>query len=97
MPGKPVPSRIVLSLLALVLVLPIVISVIVALAALLGGMGDSAGAGALKYVALAAGIVWTVGLVCLVLVEGLNSLANTPDQDDSPAGRDENDQFPPVP
>ena len=63
------------------LVLPVVISVILALAALLAAMSDTVGAAVLRYVAMGTGVVWSIVLVCLVLVQGLNSLADRDDTD----------------
>jgi hypothetical protein len=56
------------------LVLPIAISVMVGVGRLLAAMGDPAGAAVLDYLALAAGIVWVVLLVCLVVVLGIAAL-----------------------
>ena len=77
---KPVSAAAVLGLIAGALVLPIVISVVLAVAALLGAMGDAGGGLVLRYVALALGIGWSVVLVCLVVAGGLNSLADNPDE-----------------
>lgn len=81
MSRKPVSSKAMLGLIAGGLVLPVVICVILALAALLAAMGDSAGAVVLRYVAMGAGIAWSIVLVCLVLVQGLNALVDRDDPD----------------
>jgi hypothetical protein len=78
---KPIAPKTVLGLIAGALVLPILISVVLAVAALLGTMGDSGGGLVLRYVALGLGIGWSVVLVCLVVAGGLNSLG---DNDEGP-------------
>jgi hypothetical protein len=60
------------------MVLPIAITVILAVSALLAAMNDTAGAMVLRYVALGCGILWIVNLVCLVLAQSLNSLGEGP-------------------
>jgi hypothetical protein len=75
MPRKPVSSKTVLGLLAAVLVLPIAITVLMALAALLAAMGDSFGGIVVRYVALGCGVAWLMAVLCLVIAQGLNSLA----------------------
>ncbi len=62
------------------LLLPAAICVVVALAALLHVM-DPAGAQALRYIALAGGVLWVVDLVAIVLVQALAALF-PPDEDD---------------
>jgi uncharacterized membrane protein YhaH (DUF805 family) len=59
-------------------VLPIAIAVLLAVARLLGAMEDTAAAAVLDRVALAAGIVWAIDLVCLLLAQGINSLGSPP-------------------
>ena len=81
MSRKPISAKAMFVLIAGGLVLPVAISVILALAALLAAMGDSAGAVVLRYVAMAIGIAWSIVLVCLVLVQGLNSLTDRDDSD----------------
>ncbi|MGA2619504.1 MAG: hypothetical protein ABSF26_17990 [Thermoguttaceae bacterium] len=76
MSRKPVSARAMLLLIAGGLLLPIVISVLLALAALLGAMGDSTGGLVVRYLALACGAGWTILLICLILVLGLNSLGD---------------------
>ena len=75
---KPIHSRAILPLTAALVVLPIAISVLLAVSALLAAMGDTSGGVVLKYLALACGLLWIVGLVCLVLVEGLLLLDSSP-------------------
>ncbi len=74
MSQKPVPRWLLLLLAAGAVLLPIVIAVLWGVSALLIAMGDSSGGGVVKCVALAAGILWVVDLVCLVLAQTLNSL-----------------------
>jgi hypothetical protein len=69
-----IPPRILAPLVLASLVLPIAISVLVGVGHLLAAMGDQAGAAVLGYVALAGGILWTVMLVCLVVVLGIVAL-----------------------
>jgi len=77
MDRKPVARRYVLLLIAGVLLLPIVAWAIVAVAAILGAMGDSSGAVWLNRMAWICGALWAVDLVCLVIVEGFNSLGDS--------------------
>ena len=74
-----VPRWIILLLIAGALILPIAICVILALSGLLDAMEDSKGGVALKYIALGGGILWVIDLVCLVVVQGLNSLIDRND------------------
>ncbi|MHC4177334.1 MAG: hypothetical protein ACYSWU_07500 [Planctomycetota bacterium] len=60
-----------------VAVLPIAICVILAVAALLGQMGEPPEQSPLMGVALGVGILWVVDLVCLVLAQALNSLTDS--------------------
>ena len=55
-------------------VLPVAITVVVAVGWLLGAMADASGAAALNRIALALGIVWIILLVCLVLAQAINTL-----------------------
>ena len=73
---KPIPPRIVVALLAAGVILPIAISVILAVSAFVSGMGDSVGGKVLQSVALGCGILWAIDLVCLVLALGLNWLSD---------------------
>jgi hypothetical protein len=80
-----VPRRAVLALVVAALVLPIGITLILGLAALLGAMGDAAGKAVLARVALAGGIVWGIDLVCLLLVQAVASLGE-PEQEEESRG-----------
>ena len=73
------PSRVLASLVTAALALPVTISVLVAVARLLAAMGDVAGSLVVDRIALAAGIVWVVLLVCLVVVLGILALARPPE------------------
>lgn len=72
-----IPRWVFRLLVAGVIVLPITICVIWAVSLLLGAMDDPAGAHVLRYIALAAGILWAVDLICLVLAQGVSSLSET--------------------
>jgi len=61
------------------LALPIAICIVLALASLLDTMGDAAGCHVLRYVALAAGVVWLVVLVGLVFVQAIHALGRSDD------------------
>jgi hypothetical protein len=73
MDRKPCACRAILPFVAALLVLPIAISVLVGVSALLVAMGDATGGVVVKYVALACGIAWVIGLIALVLVQGLHA------------------------
>jgi hypothetical protein len=79
-----ISPRIVIALIASAIVLPITICVLFAVAALLEAMGDSPGGAALHWVALGGGILWSIDLICLVLVLGVGSLRG-PDGPDEPS------------
>ncbi len=69
-----IPHRVVLALLTVAILMPIVICVVVGVAALLGGMGDIAGGAALHRVAMGGGILWVIDLICLLLVLAMGTL-----------------------
>ena len=79
MSQKLLPPWIIRVLIAGVAVLPIAICVILAVAALLGEMGEPPSQSPLKWVALGVGILWVVDLICLVLAQGVNSLTDLDD------------------
>jgi hypothetical protein len=81
---RPISTVTMLRLIAAVLVLPIAAMMIVGVAALLTKMGDAAGGTVLSYIALGCGILWAIGLVCLVVVQALNSLGDGSPQNRSP-------------
>ena len=78
-----VPHRIVLTLIATAILLPITICVIFGVAALLQAMGDSLGGIVLHRIALGGGILWGINLICLVLVLAIGTLRG-PDEPDEP-------------
>ncbi len=68
-------SRHVLKILVtLTLVMPVAIVVLLAVARLLAAMQDAAAAAVLDRIALAAGVLWAIDLVCLLLALGINAL-----------------------
>ncbi len=56
--------------------LPVAISILSGLSRLLSAMGDSSGGMVLNWIALAAGILWILDLVGLILVQAINSLGS---------------------
>ena len=74
---NPMLRYVLLTLLAIALLLPIAFVVIVAMAALLGSMGDTTGGIALQRVALGLGIFWIINLILLVLAGAVLVLADT--------------------
>jgi hypothetical protein len=77
MAQKPLPRRLLLLLIAGVVILPMAAWAIVAVAALLGAMGDDAGQILLNRLAWLCGALWVVDLVSLVVVQAINSLGDT--------------------
>jgi len=69
---KPLLARLFVGL----LLMPIAIVLVVALAALLTAMQDAAGAYFLNRAALGLGLVWVLGLVALLLALAANTLAD---------------------
>jgi hypothetical protein len=65
------------------LVLPVALVVLLAAARLLGAMEDAAAARVLDRVALALGVLWAIGLVCLLLALAIGALGSGPGGDDS--------------
>ena len=68
------PRWVTLALLAGLLVMPIFIALLWGVSSLLTAMDDASGGYAARCIALACGVLWVADLVCLVLVQGLNSL-----------------------
>jgi hypothetical protein len=66
--------RILMSLLTAACILPVAITIVVAVGRLLGAMQDAPGALFLDRVALTLGILWAIDLVCLVLVQAIRGL-----------------------
>jgi hypothetical protein len=69
-----IPRRALTLLLTTGCVLPVAITIVVGVARLLTAMGDEAGALALDRTALALGILWVIGLVCLLLALAIHIL-----------------------
>jgi hypothetical protein len=83
MQQSPIPSRVVLILVAAALLLPITICVVFGVGSLLTAMDDSTGGGVLGRIALGCGVLWVVDLIGLVLVLAIGTLWN-PDGPDQP-------------
>lgn len=66
--------RILPLLLGLAAGLPVVVCILVAVARLLAGLGDTIGATVIDRLALAIGIVWAIDLVFLVISQGFEAL-----------------------
>ena len=81
MSRKSVSSIVLLALTVAGLALPIMICIVLALAALLPVMGDKVGGMVLRYVALAGGVVWVLVLVGLVFVQAIQGLGRSDDAD----------------
>jgi hypothetical protein len=85
----PIPARLLVTLILVVLILaaillPITLCVVLGVAALLAQMGDAAGGAVLCRIALAGGILWIVDLICLVLVLAIDSLRGPDEPDEKP-------------
>lgn len=78
-----VPGSVVLLLLVGALMLPVAISILFGLGRLLAAMGDAIGGTVLGWIALAAGILWSLDLICLVVVQAINSLGDSERRQDS--------------
>ena len=76
-----IPPRALATLILAGILLPITLSVVLGVAALLVQMGDAAGGAVLYRIGLAGGILWIMDLICLVLVLGINAL-HGPDEPD---------------
>ena len=81
MSRKSVTSKVLLALTVVGLVLPVMICVVLGLAALLTAMHDTVGGAVLRYVALAGGVVWIVVLVGLIFVQAIHTLGGSDDAD----------------
>ena len=83
MPKRLVPQTVLLLLVAAAVALLIASLVGVGLGELLVKLGDASGGKALKYIALACGGLLVIDLVCLVLAQAVNSLADTDEPPDA--------------
>lgn len=79
-----IAPRVLAILVTLTLALPVIISVLAAVARLLSAMGDALGGLVLDRVALATGIVWIISLIALVVVLGMRALAEPPEPPEPP-------------
>jgi hypothetical protein len=71
-----IPQPVVLGLITTAILLPIIICVVIGVAALLGAMGDSLGGAVLYRIALGCGVLWVVDLICLLVVVAIEALGN---------------------
>jgi hypothetical protein len=76
---KAVFAKALFILVVAALLLPATICIVVALASLLAAMHDETGGATLRYVALAAGVLWVVDLVAIVLVQAIDALVGPDD------------------
>lgn len=83
MPKRLVPHNLLLLLIVAAIGLLIASSVGVGLGELLVKLGDATGGKVLKYVALACGVLLVIDLVCLVLAQAVNSLADSDEPPDA--------------
>jgi hypothetical protein len=72
-----IPSRVLAWLVTATLALPVAICVLAGTARLLAAMGDTAGGAVLDRVVLAAGVIWVIILITLVIVLGILALAGS--------------------
>lgn len=66
------------------LVLPIFLAVLLGTARLLSAMGDATGARVVDWIGLGVGVCWGVDLVCLVVVQAIQSLAREQEVEELP-------------
>jgi hypothetical protein len=69
-------------LLTFALGLPVIQAVLIWVAGLLKSMGDEAGATIIRHVGTGCQVVWSVSLVCLVIILALMALNNQPQNED---------------
>ncbi|HLA83954.1 MAG TPA: hypothetical protein VJL29_04095 [Thermoguttaceae bacterium] len=79
MTRKPVSQRVLAVLVGIALVLTAALTVVLVTGHVLGKMGDAIGQRVLDAVALGAGVLWVVDVVCLVLALGVNALGEGED------------------
>ena len=87
MARKPVSRRVQLVLIAVALLLPMAVCVLLALGTVLGAMGDSNGKVVLGVIAWSCGGLWILDLICLLLAQAVNSLAEPPETPEEPSQR----------
>ena len=78
-----IPKRFLAALVVAAIFWPIAICVLLAVARLLAALNDMSGARVLDWIAAAAGIIWIVTLIVLVIVQGIDSLRGPPAPPDS--------------
>jgi hypothetical protein len=78
---KPVFTKTLFGLVVAGLLLPVAISIVVALASLLSKLDDPTGGVALRYVAMAGGVLWIVDLIAIVLVQAIDALDRPDDEE----------------
>lgn len=74
MSQAPIPRGLLFLLLAGTLVLPMAVCVVLLLSALLGAMGDAAGAQVLVYIGWAIGAIWSISVIGLIVALAIQSL-----------------------
>jgi len=77
-----VSRRMVFQLTVWAVMLPMIVCVVIGVAALLEGMGDYDGGVMLRRIALFGGILWTIDLIGLLMVLAIGSLRG-PDEPES--------------
>ncbi len=78
-------KKTILIVLCAALTLPIASTVLVGLGRLLAAMGDTAGAAAVDRLALAAGVIWVLALIALILLlAATRALEQAHDEIDEP-------------
>lgn len=75
-----ISQRVILGLIVAAVGLPIVVCVLVGLSYLLAAMGDAAGAQCVGRFGLAAGVLWVIDLIALLLAVAINSLDRPEDR-----------------
>ena len=78
---KPCCAKALFPLIVIGLLLPMMISIALALAVLLAATGDDIGGRVLRYLALAGGVTWVVDLVSIILVQAIAALDRPDDED----------------
>jgi len=79
MPFHSLLRRMILGLALGAVLLPILVTVLMGLAALLSAMSDTGGAHVVGRLALAAGILWLLDLICLTIAQALLALGGPPE------------------
>ncbi len=77
-----IPRPLLSTLAVLAIGLPVVVVVLLAVAAVLGAMGDANGQLAVTWVGRGAGILWTIDLVLLLISLAIETLCRDTPRDD---------------